>query len=71
MLNSSAVTSIPEACALLLYKNLNLSVEEENEFEGEQCKLSVNVEAATQSQMLQPLQQMNKCDCSSRIQCRR
>ncbi|EGZ18958.1 hypothetical protein PHYSODRAFT_501060 [Phytophthora sojae] len=31
MLNSSMVTSIPEACALLLYKNLHLPVEEEDE----------------------------------------
>ncbi|KAG2772233.1 hypothetical protein PC116_g19396 [Phytophthora cactorum] len=32
MLNSSMVTSIEEACALLLYKNLHLPVEEEDGF---------------------------------------
>ncbi|KAG2809300.1 hypothetical protein PC114_g18180 [Phytophthora cactorum] len=32
MLNSSMVMSIEEACALLLYKNLHLPVEQEAEF---------------------------------------
>ncbi|KAG4039602.1 hypothetical protein PC123_g24850 [Phytophthora cactorum] len=61
VLNASMVTSIPEACALLLYKNLHLSVEEENEFANDETALSsANSASSTQSQMLQQPQQMNQ-----------
>ncbi|KAG2994544.1 hypothetical protein PC121_g20423 [Phytophthora cactorum] len=55
------VTSIPEACTLLLYKNLHLSVEEEDEFAGDgTLSSSTSSSTSTQSQMLQQLQQMNQ-----------
>ncbi|KAG2977326.1 hypothetical protein PC121_g22372 [Phytophthora cactorum] len=58
---ASMVTSIPEACALLLYKNLHLPVEEEDEFANDGTALSsANSATSTQSQMLQQLQQMNQ-----------
>jgi hypothetical protein len=60
ILNSSMVTSIPEACALLLYKNLHLPVEEEDEFAGDGTVLTGTATTdSTQSQMLQQLQQIN------------
>lgn len=61
MLNSSMVTSIPEACALLLYKNLHLPVEEEDEFPETKTGLSGTMaDTSTQSLMLQQLRQMNQ-----------
>jgi hypothetical protein len=61
MLNSSMVTSIPEACALLLYKNLHLPVEEEDEFAGDvPGRNGSKVATSEQSQMLQQLQLMNQ-----------
>jgi hypothetical protein len=61
MLNSSMVTSIPEACALLLYKILHLPVEEENEFASNGSSTSeVKSESSTQSQMLLQLPQLNQ-----------
>ncbi|KAI9992911.1 hypothetical protein PInf_014853 [Phytophthora infestans] len=60
VLNGSMVASIPEACALLLYKNQHLPVEEEDEFAGEGTEsASANAQASTQSQVLQQLQLMN------------
>ncbi|ETK79462.1 hypothetical protein L915_14694, partial [Phytophthora nicotianae] len=45
------VTSIPKACALLLYKNLHLPVEEEDEFAGEETgQPRTNGAASTESQ---------------------
>jgi hypothetical protein len=56
MLNSSMGTSIPEACALLLYKNLHLPVEEEDEFAGDGTALTGTASTdSTQSLMLQQL----------------
>jgi len=61
MLNSSMVTSIPEACALLLYKNLHLPVEEDGEFVSDGTSRAESKEASsTQSQMLLQLQQLNQ-----------
>ncbi|KAG3245510.1 hypothetical protein PI124_g9765 [Phytophthora idaei] len=61
VLNASMVTSIPEACTLLLYKNLHLPAEEEDEFAGDgTLSSSTSSSASTQSQMLQQLQQMNQ-----------
>ncbi|KAG3207348.1 hypothetical protein PC128_g160 [Phytophthora cactorum] len=61
VLNASMVTSIPEACTLLLYKNLHLPVEEEDEFAGDgTLPSSTSSSTSTQSQMLQQLQQMNQ-----------
>ncbi|ETN02841.1 hypothetical protein PPTG_15800 [Phytophthora nicotianae INRA-310] len=61
VLNASMVTSIPEACALLLYKNLHLPVEEEDEFAGEVTgQPRANGAASTESQVLQELRQMNQ-----------
>eukprot|EP00644_Phytophthora_capsici_P008768 jgi/Phyca11/131854/e_gw1.118.16.1 len=60
-LNASMVTTIPEACSLLLYKNLHLPVEEDDEFAGEGTPpAGMGVVASTQSQMLQQLQLMNQ-----------
>ncbi|RAW22131.1 hypothetical protein PC110_g21424 [Phytophthora cactorum] len=56
MLNSS----IPEACALLLYTNLHLPVEEEEEFAGDgTVQASAKGTTSTQAQMLQQMQMMN------------
>ncbi|KAG3196951.1 hypothetical protein PC128_g7235 [Phytophthora cactorum] len=61
VLNASMVTSIPEACTLLLYKNLHLPVEEEDEFaEDGTLPSSTSSSTSTQSQMLQQLHQMNQ-----------
>ncbi|ETK84626.1 hypothetical protein L915_10432 [Phytophthora nicotianae] len=61
VLNASMVTSIPEACALLLYKNLHLPVEEEDEFAGEVTgQPRTNRAVSTESQVLQELRQMNQ-----------
>ncbi|KAG2872248.1 hypothetical protein PC114_g26486 [Phytophthora cactorum] len=61
VLNASMVTSIPEVCALLLYKNLHLPVEEEDEFAGNgTLPSSTSSSTSTQSQMLQQLQRMNQ-----------
>ncbi|KAG4049566.1 hypothetical protein PC123_g15151 [Phytophthora cactorum] len=61
VLNASMVTPIPEACTLLLYKNLHLPVEEEDEFAGDgTLSSSTSSSTSTQSQMLQQLQQMNQ-----------
>ncbi|KAG3128209.1 hypothetical protein C6341_g24664 [Phytophthora cactorum] len=61
VLNASMVTSIPEACTLLLYKNLHLPVEEEDEFaEDGTLPSSTSCSTSTQSQMLQQLHQMNQ-----------
>ncbi|KAG3092338.1 hypothetical protein PI125_g17149 [Phytophthora idaei] len=61
VLNANMVTSIPEACTLLLYKNLHLPVEEEEEFAGDgTLSPSTSRSTSTQSQMLQQLQQMNQ-----------
>ncbi|KAG3247523.1 hypothetical protein PI124_g7783 [Phytophthora idaei] len=61
VLNARMVTSIPEACALLLYKNLHLPVEEDDEFAGDGTLPSSTCSStSTQSQMLQQLQQMNQ-----------
>ncbi|KAG1691729.1 hypothetical protein DVH05_026739 [Phytophthora capsici] len=55
------VTTIPEACSLLLYKNLHLPVEEDDEFAGEGMPpAGMGVVASTQTQMLQQLQLMNQ-----------
>ncbi|KAG3145330.1 hypothetical protein PC128_g24240 [Phytophthora cactorum] len=55
------VTWITEACTLLLYKNLHLPVEEEDEFAGDgTLSSSTSRSTSTQSQMLQQLQQMNQ-----------
>ncbi|KAG2898328.1 hypothetical protein PC117_g22585 [Phytophthora cactorum] len=61
VLNASMVTSIPEACTLLLYKNRHLPVEEEDEFAGDgTLPYSTSSSTSTQSQMLQQLQQINQ-----------
>ncbi|KAI9991958.1 hypothetical protein PInf_017338 [Phytophthora infestans] len=61
VLNGSMVASIPEACALLLYKNQHLPVEEEDEFAGEGTESTrANAQASTQSQVLQQLQLMSQ-----------
>ncbi|ETP37209.1 hypothetical protein F442_14974 [Phytophthora nicotianae P10297] len=61
VLNARMVTSIPKACALLLYKNLHLPVEEEDEFAGEETgQPRTNGAASTESQVLQELRQMNQ-----------
>jgi len=61
MLNSSMVTSIPEAYALLLYKNLHLPVEEDDEFVGDgTSRVESKKASSTQSQMLLQLQQLNQ-----------
>ncbi|ETP33603.1 hypothetical protein F442_17878 [Phytophthora nicotianae P10297] len=61
VLNTSMVTSIPEACALLLYKNLHLPVEEEDEFAGEVTgQPRANGADSTETQVLQELRQMNQ-----------
>ncbi|KAG3110400.1 hypothetical protein PI124_g15797 [Phytophthora idaei] len=61
VLNASMVTSIPEACTLLLYKNLYLPVEEEGDFAGDgTLPSSASSSTSTQSQMFQQLQQMNQ-----------
>ncbi|KAG3085178.1 hypothetical protein PI124_g20858 [Phytophthora idaei] len=59
VLNVSMVTSIHEACALLLYKNLHLPVEEEFAGDGT-LPSSTSSSTSTQSQILQQLQQMNQ-----------
>ncbi|KAG1695902.1 hypothetical protein DVH05_019257 [Phytophthora capsici] len=60
-LNTSMVTTIPEACSLLRYKNLHLPVEEDDEFAGEGTPpAGMGVVASTQTQMLQQLQLMNQ-----------
>ncbi|KAG3119356.1 hypothetical protein PI124_g2473 [Phytophthora idaei] len=60
MLNSSMVTPIEEACALLLYKNLHFPVEEENEFlEVKPAASSTKKEVSPEMQMLQQMQQIN------------
>ncbi|KAG2761577.1 hypothetical protein PC129_g20907 [Phytophthora cactorum] len=57
MLNSSMVTSIEEACALLLYKNLDIPVEEGVEFlEDKPAAASAKKEVSTEMQMLQQMQ---------------
>ncbi|OWZ20289.1 hypothetical protein PHMEG_0005305 [Phytophthora megakarya] len=61
MLNSSMVTSFPEACVLLLYKNLHLPVEEDDEFQDVKSNTSKEtIEKSNQSQKLQQLQQMSR-----------
>ncbi|KAI9999232.1 hypothetical protein PInf_004052 [Phytophthora infestans] len=61
VLNGSMVASIPEACALLLYKNQHLPVEEEDEFAEEGTEsTSATAQASTHSQVLQQLQLMSQ-----------
>ncbi|ETO60897.1 hypothetical protein F444_20971 [Phytophthora nicotianae P1976] len=60
MLNSSMVMLIEEACALLLYKNLHLPVEEEDEFlEDKRAATDAKKETSPELQMLQQMQKMN------------
>ncbi|EEY61734.1 uncharacterized protein PITG_22426, partial [Phytophthora infestans T30-4] len=61
VLNANLAASIQEACALLLYKNLHLPVEEADEFANSRTTLrNVSAVTSTQSQMLHQLQQMNQ-----------
>ncbi|KAG2781596.1 hypothetical protein PC116_g23863 [Phytophthora cactorum] len=60
MLNSSMVTSIEEACALLLYKNLHVpEVEEDESLEDKPAASSTKKEVSPEMQMLQQMKQMN------------
>ena len=57
MLNSSIVTTIAEACALLLFKGLHRPTEEADEFT--EVKAKSDNETTTQGELLQQMQQMN------------
>ena len=60
VLNASLVSSIRDACSLLVYKNLHLPVEEDDEFRGDGTPAGGPGLSSTQSLMLQQLQEMNR-----------
>jgi len=57
MLNATIVTTIRDACTLLLFKDLNRPVEEADEFAGE--TKGPSAETSTQLKVIEQMQQMN------------